>query len=29
MSVKEITLQNFASEVEQAKGLVLVDFWAP
>ena len=26
---KELTAQNFAQNVEQAKGAVLVDFWAP
>ena len=26
---KELTAQNFAHNVEQAKGAVLVDFWAP
>lgn len=27
--VKDISDQDFAVEVEQAKGVVLVDFWAP
>ena len=26
---KELTAQSFAQNVEQAKGAVLVDFWAP
>ena len=29
MSVKEITSSSFSAEVEQAEGVVLVDFWAP
>src|SRR3989338_8948760 len=29
MPVQELTDQNFNQEVEQAKGAVLVDFWAP
>jgi thioredoxin 1 len=28
-NVVELTDQNFASEVEQGEGLMLVDFWAP